>query len=306
VLVGAAAAVAAGGVLGVRPPRASAAVTVVPRSEWGPELGTFGPLPDEPDVRFLLVHHTVNVNDYAAGDVARLLGDIHRFHTGPERGWPDIAYNFFVDRFGTVYEGRAGSLERAVAGDASGGSQGFAQLCAFLGDHRTVPPTEVALSAMGGLLAFLGDRHRIDLSPGATTTFTSRGSNRRPAGEVVTTTTISGHRDMSATACPGEAAYALVVDGTFARLATAARQPQPPATTTTTPPPPPTTTSTAPPETTTTTSAPAPSTSSTSVAPAGGGDDPSGGGSDLPVLPVAGVAAAAGLAAAIAVRRRRS
>ena len=71
------------------------------------------------------------------------------------------------------------------------------------------------------MLAFLGDRHGLDLSPGATATFASRGSNRRPAGTEVTTPTISGHRDMSSTACPGDAAYTMVADGTFARLASA-------------------------------------------------------------------------------------
>ena len=299
------AAMAGAAVLRLPPAGAVQRPAIVPRSEWGPELVPTGPLPAEPDVRFLLVHHTVNTNDYAAADVVGMLGDIFAFHTGPERGWPDIAYNFFVDRFGTVYEGRTGSLAGAVAGSASGGSQGFAQLCTFIGDHSTEPPTEAAIASMTGLLGFLGERHGLDLSPGATTTFTSRGSNRYPAGASVTATTISGHRDMSTTACPGDAAYALVADGTFARLASGGAQPPTP--TTTAPPPPPTTTTTSTSTTSTTSSTSTTSTTSTTepetITTTVTAQSESSG-SAVPIVAGAAALAAAG-GAVVALRRRR-
>lgn len=282
---------------------------IVPRAEWGPDLAPTGPIPDEPDVRFLLVHHTVNANDYGPDDAVGLLAGIHRFHT-TDRGWPDIAYNFLIDRFGTVYEGRTGSLAGPKAADATGGSQGFAQLCCFIGDHSVEPPSDAALGSMVGMLAFLGDRHGLDLAPGATTTFTSRGSNRRPAGEEVTTPTISGHRDMSSTACPGDAAYTMVADGTFARLATEARggSPAPPVDPTTTTGAPPTT-ATAEPSTTTgapTTTAPS---SSTTTAPTGAAvdvtDEDGDGGTGLLVPAGLAAVAAAGAGAVIALRHRR-
>ncbi len=166
----------------------------------------------EPDVRTLVVHHTVDANGHGPDDVVTLLRRIHAFHTGPEKRWPDVAYNFFVDRFGRVWEGRSGSLAGAVAGDATGGSQGFDQKCAFVGDHRTEPPTPEAADAMASLLALLADRHGIDTSPGATATFESRGSNLHPAGALVTIPTITGHRRVSQTACPGDAGTALVAD----------------------------------------------------------------------------------------------
>ncbi len=188
----------------------AAAPAIVPRQAWGADLPPAGPLAPEPDVRFLLVHHTVNTNDYAPDDVVGLLRAMYRFHTGAEKAWPDIAYNFVVDRFGRIWEARAGSADGPVAGDATGGSQGFDQKCAFLGDHRTEAPTAEAVDAMTSLLAFLADRHGIATAPGSTTSFVSRGSNRHPSGETVVTPTITGHRTMSFTACPGDAAMAIV------------------------------------------------------------------------------------------------
>jgi hypothetical protein len=287
---------------------------IVPRAEWGAHLVPTGPVPDEPDVRFLLVHHTVNGNDYAPEQVVGILEQIFGFHTSPEKGWPDIAYNFLIDRFGTVYEGRTGSLAGAKAADATGGSQGFAQLCCFIGDHSVAPPSDAAFGSMVGMLAFLGDRHGLDLSPGATATFTSRGSNRRPAGVEVTTPTISGHRDMSSTACPGDFAYSSVADGTFARLATEARSGAAAPATTSSPPVPDTTTTTAAAAPETSTTAPAPSTSSSlptsttapveSAAGAPVVADDVGDGPAL-VVPAAVAGAAAVAAGLVALRARR-
>ena len=187
-------------------------VDVQPRAGWGADLPPRGPLSEEApgDVRFLLVHHTASTNSYTEAEVAGILRSIYTFHTSSTKGWPDIAYNFLVDRFGRVWEGRTGSLSGPVKGDATGGSQGFALLACFLGDHSSPAPTAAAQAAMGRLLGSLAGRYGIDLSAGATATFTSRGSNRYPAGTVVTTPTISGHRDMSLTTCPGDACYPLI------------------------------------------------------------------------------------------------
>ena len=189
-------------------------VDVRPRADWARGLTPTGPLQHERpgDTRFLLVHHTATTNNYDSGDVPGLLRGFYRFHTGPDKKWPDVAYNFFVDRYGTVWEGRTGSLTGPVMPDATGSSQGFAQLCCFIGNHQAEAPTPEARTSMTALLAALADIYAIETAPGATTTFVSRGSNRWPVGTTVTTTTIAGHRDMSLTVCPGDAAYTLVRD----------------------------------------------------------------------------------------------
>ena len=193
-----------------RAANAAGPLLVHPRAAWAADLPPVGPLPEEApgDVRFLLVHHTASTNDYGEGDTVGQLRSFFRYHIGAEKGWPDIAYNFLVDRYGGVWEGRSGSTQGPVIPSATGGTQGFAQLACFIGDHTEVAPTAEARTSMLRLLAVLADRYGVDTAPGATTTFVSRGSNRWARGESVTTGTIAGHRDMSLTTCPGETVYA--------------------------------------------------------------------------------------------------
>lgn len=179
------------------------------RDEWGADLPV-GPLTAEEDVRFLLVHHTASSNDYGQEEVISTLRGFYKFHTGPERGWPDMAYNFAIDRFGDIWETRQGSIAGPVRGDATGGSQGFAILCSLIGNHDAEPVSQPAQASLVALLAWLSETYEIDTAPGSTIDFVSRGSNRWTAGQTVTARTISGHREMSKTACPGEFAFGLL------------------------------------------------------------------------------------------------
>ena len=221
-LIGAAIAaplIALAGAVGVdRPQEAAADVAIVdvmpglsiwPREKWAFGYPAKGPIyPETP--QFFLVHHTATPNNYA--DPIAVMREAYRLHTGTSatKGWNDVAYEFFVGKDGQVYEGRTGSLAGPVVADATGGSQGFAQLVCLLGDFTSELPTPEAQDSLVKVLAWMGDRYGIDTSPGATTTFVSRGSNRYAAGTVVTTTTIAPHRAMSQTACPGDTFYPLV------------------------------------------------------------------------------------------------
>ena len=91
-------------------------------------------------------------------------------------------------------------------------------------------PTVAQQAGLVRVLAWLADRNHLDTTPGATTTFVSRGSQRWAAGVTVTAKTISGHRDMSSTECPGNAFYPVVRDQMQA-LVTAARSPSGPSAT---------------------------------------------------------------------------
>lgn len=279
---------------GPRPAVASVAALqpeIRPRSDWGADLPVTGEILPEDDVRFLLVHHTASTNDYGPDQVVGQIRGFYEFHTGPEKGWPDVAYNFFVDRFGTIWEARAGSMAGPVRGDATGGSQGHALLCSLIGDHGRAPVSDEALDSLTRLLAWLAERHGIDTRPGATVGFISRGSNLWPEGAPVTARTISGHREMSMTSCPGDFAFTLL-DGTIPRRVVELRAAAQP-----------TTTTTAAPTTTTT----APATSSSTVEEEVAAAAPVDGGPRSGPVAIVGGAVAAGVAvlAGAMVRLRR-
>ncbi|MDY7104169.1 MAG: N-acetylmuramoyl-L-alanine amidase, partial [Actinomycetota bacterium] len=301
----------------VAPVEVTERLSIRPRAAWAGD----GPAPDglvPEDVRFLLLHHSAGDTDHKTEQVPAILQGYHAFHTGPTKGWPDLAYNFLIDREGGVWEGRAGSIAGAVRGDATGGNQGYSQLVCLIGDFTAAPPTDAAIDAAARTLAWLADRSGIETAPGSTATFDSLGSSRWPVGTQVETATIAGHRDMSHTACPGDTFYPIVV-GELPAAVTAARAlrnaaPAPTASPSTTSEPtssvvPPTEAGTAPAATDV---PPAPPTvveangSSTSVAGQAADASLSSGPSLLPwaaIVPVAGLAAAG---AVVAGRRART
>ena len=220
---------------GATPPTARAVapgLAIHPRADWaGDNRPPKGPISTE-EVRFLLVHHTAGSNSYDAASVPGQIKGMYDFHTGAEKGWPDVAYNFLIDRFGGVWEARAGSLDGPVSGDATGGNQGFSQLVSLMGDFSTREPTAEALASLRATLAWLADRSGLDTSPGTEVTFESKGSNRHNVGAQVKTPTINGHRSMSQTSCPGEALFGYV-QGTLTADVHALRSGEPQPTTTT-------------------------------------------------------------------------
>jgi hypothetical protein len=218
---------------------ATAAPGVRPRHEWAIDRPPKGPL-DKEDVRFLIVHHSASHNGHASAEAPAILRSFYDFHTSA-RGWDDIAYNFLIDADGGIWEGREGSLEFPVAGDATGGNQGFSQLVCVIGDYNTAQPSPASLKALVSLLAWLAERYDISTTAGSEVSFVSRGSNRHPTGSEVVTPTITGHRTMSRTTCPGDNLNDYVVNGLMGdvdaiRIAAVPTTTSVPSTTTTVPP----------------------------------------------------------------------
>jgi hypothetical protein len=181
-----------------------------PRADWAIDRPPKGPLADE-EVRFLVIHHSASHTGHGSAEAPAIIRGFYDLHTSG-RGWNDIAYNFLIDSDGGIWEGRAGSLDGPVAGDATGGNQGFTQLVCVIGNFNAAEPSKPSLASLVWLLAWLADRYGISTAHDSTVRFVSRGSNRHPAGSEVTTPTITGHRSMSRTSCPGDRLNSYVVN----------------------------------------------------------------------------------------------
>jgi hypothetical protein len=157
------------------------------------------------------VHHTASANGYAAGDVPGILRGILAFHTRPEaaggRGWCDIGYNFLVDRFGRVFEGRAGGVDRTVVGVHTGGFNSRTIGVAAIGDFGATGVPAATTDAIVALLSWKFAMHNIDANA-RVTMVSGGGASKYPQGTVVSFPTVYGHRDAQQTSCPGENLYA--------------------------------------------------------------------------------------------------
>lgn len=190
----------------LRAPAATATPPIVPRSSWGAdEEIRRGPPSYATGVRFAIVHHTAGRNGYSRAEAAAIVKGIQLFHV-QGNGWNDIGYNFLVDRFGTVYEGRFGGVDRAVVGAHAQGFNTGSVGIALLGTYEDAAPPTAAQDAIARLIAWRLDVAHVD--PTSFLTFVSGGSDRYPTGVPVLLGGVSGHRDTGYTACPGDALYA--------------------------------------------------------------------------------------------------
>lgn len=191
---------------GVRTPFAAAAPPViVRRSTWQQdEPGT--ERQRDPAVRAVFIHHTDDPNSYGPQDVPDILRAIYHEHRA-NQGWDDIGYNFLVDRFGTVYEGRLGSTEEPVVGAHTMGFNRETVGIAAIGTYTAgMPVPAPVVDAMARLAAWKLGRYGID--PRGRSELTSESSGSRfPSGTSHAFDAISGHRDAFCTLCPGDALY---------------------------------------------------------------------------------------------------
>jgi hypothetical protein len=182
------------------------APAIVPRSAWGADESIRRAEPTyAPAIRFASVHHTAGPNGYSPSEAAAIMRGIQIYHV-KSNGWNDIGYNFLVDRYGTVYEGRFGGIDQNVVGAHIRGFNTGAVGVAVIGTFGTSAIPAAAESSLEKLLAWRLDLAHVD--PLSSLTFVSGGSERYPAGVPVVLRAVSGHRDTGLTSCPGDLLYA--------------------------------------------------------------------------------------------------
>jgi uncharacterized protein with LGFP repeats len=183
---------------------------IISRAQWGAEesMRCGDPRYDN-GVRAGVVHHTAGSNDYAPQDSAGIIRSIYAYHTRT-LGWCDIAYNALVDKYGQVFEGRAGGMDRPVEGSHTGGFNTDTWGVAMIGNFDVVPPTPIQLRNTGRLLGWRLAMDHVD--PRGTVVLASAGGSftHFPRGATPTLPSIFTHRDVGNTDCPGNAAYAVM------------------------------------------------------------------------------------------------
>jgi hypothetical protein len=181
---------------------------IIARQAWAHGKAHPAVAPEYGAVRMAFVHHTENPNGYTPGEVPSMLLAIYAFHRYT-RGWDDIGYNFVIDRFGRIFEARAGGIDEPVVGAQAGGYNLASTGVAVLGSFMSVPISLQARQALERLLAWKLALHGVPPEGRVTVRVNPAGASysRFPAGAHVALPRIAGHRDADTTDCPGNALY---------------------------------------------------------------------------------------------------
>lgn len=169
--------------------------------------------------RKLIVHHTAGASSNGVMDLdtnKATVRAIYYYHAVTQ-GWGDIGYNALVDAAGNIYEGRYGThdavmrtnpssdqimvldVETAQASSYNSGSFGVSAM----GDFTNFDIPDAQLAGMENVLAFVADSRGIDA-------LGSSDFRRNDGAWDTDLNNIVGHRDVNATACPGDRFYLLM------------------------------------------------------------------------------------------------
>ncbi len=170
---------------------------IQPRSAWNVRATTTS---TTSALKMAVVHHTASSNDYAASQVPAILRSIQAYHMDTN-GWSDIAYNFLVDRFGTIWEGRGGGMGNAVIGAHAMGFNTGSVGVSVIGNFAGVSAPSASLEAVARVVGWRLEAYGVN--PLGASNFTSGGSTSIPAGQVVYRSHVIGHQEVGATSCPG-------------------------------------------------------------------------------------------------------
>eukprot|EP00004_Rigifila_ramosa_P019234 TRINITY_DN4860_c0_g1_i2.p1 TRINITY_DN4860_c0_g1~~TRINITY_DN4860_c0_g1_i2.p1 ORF type:complete len:462 (-),score=93.31 TRINITY_DN4860_c0_g1_i2:72-1457(-) len=171
----------------------------VTRAEWGADPSG---CTSYSSVTHLALHHTAGANEYSSPSETqcaanvRAVQDYHKY----TNGWCDVGYQWLICVHGVIWEARPGD---DIVGAHDGYNRGSMAQC-IMGyfhtpyNHAFNTNMRNAFKDMGAWKASVKG-----INPYGNTYYAGYGSNM---------TTVYGHRDVSATACPGDTAYVYLDD----------------------------------------------------------------------------------------------
>ena len=181
---------------------------IITRAQWGADESKRSRAPYySGTIKAAFIHHTASTNDYTPEQAAQQVRNLYKWFTSGLH-YSDMAYNFLIDRYGRLYEGRAGGMELPVVGGHTAGFNQDTFAVSAIGDFRRFRPNgtdQAAIDeALASLLAWkLSLYHR---DPSGTTTLvsdSSAGTSKYSPGQSATAEVIGGHGDIGSTSCPG-------------------------------------------------------------------------------------------------------
>lgn len=191
-------------------PSAANRPPIISRAAWGADPAYLDWPPEYAPVQRMVLHHTVTAG---GGNPVAEVQAIYYYHA-VTRGWGDIGYNYLVDPYGNIYEGRYGGDDVIGAHTARWNTSalGVALLGCYDPDDCSTgqTPSASALDAIAGLVAWTASRRVTD--PRQQVTFSNVYGD-----PPLSLYRLAGHRDYSqyldgqwynATACPGDTLYA--------------------------------------------------------------------------------------------------
>ncbi|GAA1629208.1 N-acetylmuramoyl-L-alanine amidase [Georgenia ruanii] len=193
------------------PAAAAARPAVISRAGWGADESFMKWRPSYKALKAAIVHHTAGTNNYTAAQSASIVRGIYYYHA-VTNGWGDIGYNFLVDKYGQVFEGRSGSIPAPTGTMPQGAHAASTTLGNFnpgtlgisaMGDYTQVGAPQIILDRMADVIAWKFGEAGIDVN--TPSGIMSPGTAARPKGQNLPR--IFGHRDVGATTCPGNDIY---------------------------------------------------------------------------------------------------
>jgi hypothetical protein len=164
-------------------------------------------------IKMAFVHHSGKMdNGYTRAQVPGIIRGYYHYHVFGH-GWCDIGYNFLVDKFGRIWEGRYGGVGRPMIGAHTGGFNTDSFGTDMIGDYISASPSKALRNSLAHLIAWKFTRNSVPPDRSVTMMAGNFHGQKWPAYQPHTFQhTISGHRDADYTECPGDAGYAALPD----------------------------------------------------------------------------------------------